>query len=84
MSKTVVDLFSSMSEAEQVKQTLAAKGYFGRDIANESGVGSTAADAEGVGQKVSNFFHGLSGGDQDIHHHYATGVNSGRGNPRHS
>lgn len=79
MSKTVVGLFSSMSEAEQVKQTLAAKGYSGRVIANESGVGSTAADAdgEGVGQKVSNFFHSLSGGDQDVHHHYATGVNSG-------
>ena len=79
MSKTVVGLFSSMSEAEQVKQTLAAKGYSGRVIANESGVGSTAtdADSEGVGQKVSNFFHSLSGGDQDVHHHYATGVNSG-------
>ena len=79
MSKTVVGLFSSMSEAEQVNQTLVAKGYSGRVIANESGVGSTAADVngEGVGQKVSNFFHSLSGGDQDVHQHYATGVNSG-------
>jgi uncharacterized protein (TIGR02271 family) len=79
MSQTVVGLFSSMSEAEQVKQTLAAKGYSGRVIANGSGVGSTAADAdgEGIGQKISNFFHGLSGGDEDVHHHYATGVNSG-------
>ncbi len=79
MSKTIVGLFSSMSEAEQVKQTLATKGFYGRVIANESGIGSTATDegAEGIGQKISNFFHGLSGGDEDAHHHYATGVNSG-------
>ena len=79
MSKTVVGLFSSMSEAEKVKQILAAKGYSGRVIANGSGVGSTSTDSdgEGIGQKISNFFHGLSGGDEDVHDHYATGVNSG-------
>ena len=79
MSKTVVGLFGSMSEAEQVKQMLTAKGYSGRVIANGSGVGSTATEAsgEGVGQKISNFFHSLTGGDENVHDHYATGVNAG-------
>jgi uncharacterized protein (TIGR02271 family) len=37
----------------------------------------TGTSGEGIGQKVSNFFHSLTGGDEDVHHHYATGVNSG-------
>lgn len=79
MSKTIVGLFSSMSEANQVKQTLVAQGYSAQVIANESGIGSSsvAAGTEGIGQKISNFFHGLSGGDEDTHQHYASGVNSG-------
>ena len=79
MSKTVVGLFSSMSEAEQVKQALTVQGFSGRVIANQSGGGPTSAveEGEGVGQKISNFFHGLTGGDEDVHSHYATGVNSG-------
>ena len=79
MSKTVVGLFSSMSDAEQVKQLLTSKGYSAKVIANESGLGTTTANStgEGVGQKISNFFHSLTGGDEDVHNHYASGVNSG-------
>ena len=79
MSKTVVGLFSSMAQAEQVEAALATSGYPAKVIANESGTvtSGTEAQAEGVGQKISNFFHGLSGGDEDVHNHYATGVNTG-------
>ena len=78
MSKTVVGLFSSMQQAEQVKQALIAKGYNAHVVANESGMDTTSnTSGEGVGQKISNFFHGLTGGDNDVHEHYAAGVNSG-------
>lgn len=82
MSKTVVGLFASMAKAEEVKVALIAEGYSARVIANGSGTGSIAGDSdtsigEGVGQKISNFFHGLTGGDEDVHSHYAEGVNTG-------
>ena len=78
MSKTVVGLFSSMQRAEQVKQALTAEGYSANVVANDSAAGTTStADGEGIGQKVSNFFHSLTGGDEDVHQHYATGVNAG-------
>jgi len=78
MSKTVVGLFSSMQQAEQVKQALIAKGYSAHVVANESGIDTTSnASGEGVGQKISDFFHSLTGGDADVHEHYATGVNAG-------
>ena len=31
----------------------------------------------GIGEKISNFFHSLSGGDEQAHAHYAAGVNRG-------
>ncbi len=31
----------------------------------------------GVGEKISNFFRSLAGGDEKAHHHYASGVNTG-------
>ncbi len=82
MSKTVVGLFTTMSKAEEVKQALIAEGYSARIVANEGGseITSNAGETstgEGIGQKVSNFFHGLTGGDEDVHQHYAEGVNTG-------
>ncbi len=82
MSKTVVGLFSTMAKAEEVKQALTAEGYSASVIANNSGLGmnnneSDSSAAEGIGQKISNFFHGLTGGDEDVHEHYAEGVNAG-------
>ncbi len=87
MSKTVVGLFSSMAQAEQIKTSLLSQGYASENInvmANSSGTGTdlagsgqTESSGEGIGQKISNFFHGLSGGDEDAHHHYASGINSG-------
>lgn len=82
MSKTVVGLFATMSKAEEVKQALIAEGYSAKVIANGSGEGYAAnetdsSNGEGIGQKISNFFHGLTGGDEDVHSHYAEGVNTG-------
>ena len=85
MSKTVVGLFSTVAEAEQVKQSLTTQGYdHVTVVANDAGEdleATTTADGAGgktgIGEKISNFFHGLTGGDEKVHHHYATGINSG-------
>lgn len=89
MSKTVVGLFSSMAQAAQIKTALLSQGYTSENInvmADDANTGSSFAGSSqtqstgegiGVGQKISNFFHGLTGGDEDVHTHYASGVNSG-------
>ena len=83
MSKTVVGLFSSVAEAEKVKMELKAKGFDASDISvHAQGVGETAEDSTetggtGIGDKISHFFSNLTGGDDDTHEHYATGLNSG-------
>ena len=95
MSKTVVGLFSSIAQAEQVKKTLVADGYQAQNIrvvANDeesstTGSVATASDSgytdigsgggTGVGEKIGSFFRNLTGGDEDAHNHYATGVNTG-------
>ena len=46
--------------------------------ANESGytdIGS--GGGTGIGEKISDFFRSLTGGDDDTHNHYADGVNGG-------
>ena len=92
MSKTVVGLFSSLSEAEQVKQKLVSSGFQTQHItvvANEgdeagttSGLSSgesTSSEGTGIGHRISSFFSNLTGGDEDVHSHYASGINSGGG-----
>ena len=75
--KTVVGLFGSMAQAEQVKQSLLSEGYSAKVIANGDATATGQTEGEGVGQKISNFFHGLTGGDTETHDHYANGVNTG-------
>ena len=82
MSKTVVGLFATMAKAEEVKQAFIAEGYSASVVASDNGSDMTTDESdssagEGIGQKISNFFHGLTGGDEDVHHHYAEGVNAG-------
>ena len=83
MSKTVVGLFSSMSEAQRVKQQLLSSGTIRTedvkvvaDHAEDDYAGTEHASA-GIGDKVSHFFKSLSGGDDDAHQHYANGLNQG-------
>ncbi len=107
MSKTVVGLFSTMAQAQEVKSALVSNGYEAHNInvvANDesdtssssmgtagSGIGSTSASAgsaygssspastgaAGVGEKIGSFFRNLTGGDEDTHKQYASGVSSG-------
>ena len=86
MSKTVVGLFNTVAQAEQVKQSLVSNGYGAQSIsvvANDSNASSTGttstagAAAEGIGEKISSFFRSLTGGDEDTTRQYASGVSSG-------
>ncbi len=85
MSKTIVGLFKNTAAAQEVKQILTNNGYNASDVkivATDSDDYSTGYEGsdksdEGIGNKISNFFHGLSGGDEHAHSHYARGVNEG-------
>ncbi len=91
MSKTVVGLFSTVAQAEQVKKSLVSNGYGAHSIsvvANDTDVsstgtsgtgmsGTTGASNEGIGEKIGSFFRSLTGGDEDTHRQYASGVSSG-------
>ena len=77
MAKTVVGLFSSMAQAEQVKQALSTEGYDAGHITVVANSIDGSSSETGVGGKISQFFSNLTGGDDDVHEHYATGVNSG-------
>ncbi len=79
MAKTVVGLFSTTAQAEQVKQALIAQDFPSSHItvvANNTGT-SDETTTEHTGGKVSHFFSNLFGGDDDVHEHYASGVNQG-------
>lgn len=79
MAKTVVGLFSSVAKAEEVKQALIAEDYVGGKITVVAN-GTEGAEESGVkhvGDKISSFFKSLTGGDDDAHEHYASGINGG-------
>ncbi len=85
MSKTVVGLFSTMAQAQQVKQQLLSNGYEPSNVrvvasseANTAGATSSAAGTgSGIGEKISNYFRELTGGDENAHRGYTSGVQSG-------
>ncbi len=90
MSKTVVGLFNTYAKAQQVKQELVAQGYESQNVtvvANDdaevagtgtaSGTGTGSNQGTGIGERISNYFRNLTGGDDTAHNHYATGVNQG-------
>ena len=84
MAKTVVGLFSTLAQAEQVKQALAGEGYQKATVVANTTEETTHTDTtgseysgKGVGGKISHFFSSLTGGDDDAHEHYASGVNEG-------
>lgn len=89
MAKTVVGLFNSITEAQNVKYELANKGYAAQDItvvANDApgqvktagSAQDTAGSAEtGIGEKISNFFRSLTGGDLDDERYYADEMKGG-------
>ena len=86
MSKTVVGLFQSTTEAQKVKHELVNQGYSAGNInvmANEDSTGgagsstsSAASNEPGFGATISNFFKSLTGGGDD-EQHYAEGVRKG-------
>ena len=90
MSKTIVGLFDSTAEATKVKASLVADGYEASQIsvvandahedffnADSSSSSTGTSTGTGIGEKISNFFHSLSGGDEHAHNHYASGINQG-------
>ncbi len=46
-------------------------------VADTTNRSSTGEVGESIGEKISNFFRNLTGGDEHAHHHYATGINQG-------
>ncbi len=79
MAKTVVGLFNSMAEAEKVKQALLSEEYTSGKItviANNTGH-SEESTLQHTGGKVSEFFKHLTGGDDETHEQYASGMNQG-------
>ena len=79
MAKTIVGLFNSMEQAENVKQALISEDFPASHItvvANNTGH-SEETTTEHTGGKVSHFFSNLFGGDDEAHEYYANGVNSG-------
>jgi len=65
MSHTVVGVFSYTSEAQEAKDYLVNNGFNSADIDIATGDGVTQDHEEDFGDRVSNFFSNLFGGDDD-------------------
>lgn len=83
MSKTIVGLFSSMAEAQRVKEQILSSSTINASdvkiVANhhEDDYAGTEHAGASIGDKVSHFFKSLTGGDDETHEHYASGLNEG-------
>jgi uncharacterized protein (TIGR02271 family) len=85
MTKTIVGLFDEYSEAQRAVVELIERGIPRDDIGitsrNYEGAEASRADSlrddEGVGDKVSNFFTRLFGGDEEYASHYSDAVVGG-------
>lgn len=85
--QTVVGLYSTVDEANKVKQALLSEGYSGGDVTvidqSERGYGTgtsyegTDASDTSVGGKIKHFFQGLTGHDEHTHAAYTEGVSRG-------
>ncbi len=92
MSQTVVGLFKNDALAQSAKRDLVEEGFSAQNISvvaegntdlntassTTRAAGSTS-DSEGIGSKISNFFHSLTGGDEhsDEAQYYTQGVAGG-------
>ena len=82
MAQTVVGLFGTLGEAQRIAEYFRTAGYANTTVFANGGEDKDEINAEGkvgIGEKISNFFSGLTGGDDDVHSHYANGVNNGGG-----
>ncbi len=87
MSKIVVNLFQSATEAERVKQELVRAGYSANNMrvvtnnetsaAAASGAGTSTTTEGGFGATISNFFKSLTGGDEADEGHFTEGLQKG-------
>ena len=83
MSKTIVGLFENYREAQRAAAGLVESGIpredigiTARDYSNREGTDSYRDD-EGFGDKLSNFFSNLFGGDTEYASHYSEAVTGG-------
>lgn len=86
MARTVVGLFKSHDEAQNVKHDLVNEGYNAMDIRVIGKDGQPAGAAmssvkeaadTGFGATISNFFKSFTGADPEDEKHYAAGVSTG-------
>jgi uncharacterized protein (TIGR02271 family) len=90
MAKTVVGLFKSATEAQNIKHELVNEGYSAENIrvvANEgtnayasgqtAGAQSTGSAEGGVMGSIKNFFHSLTGAEGSDQDYYSQGVSRG-------
>ncbi len=89
--KTVTGLFSTMAQAQQAKQTLVTQGFVASDIdvvaengnatsampQSTAGSGTASTGMASLGEKVGSYLKNLTGGDDEAHREYSTGIQSG-------
>jgi uncharacterized protein (TIGR02271 family) len=92
MAKTVVGLFNTTTEAQNIKHELVNEGYSAENIrvvANEQNTGTTSGYAAGASQgdleshgtgvmaSIKNFFGSFTDADESDRNYYSEGVNRG-------